>query len=42
MCQCFHCGNNSVMWDCDYDFKDFGYEGEGIVQMLHCENVMLK
>lgn len=37
MYQCFHCGNNSVMWDCDYDFEDFGYEGEGIVQMLHCE-----
>lgn len=22
----------------DYDFSDFGYEGEGIVQMCHCAN----
>jgi hypothetical protein len=27
-----------VIWDCDYDFEDFGYDGEGIVQMCHCEN----
>ena len=38
MFECFHCGSRSVIWDCDYDFADFGYEGEGIVQMCHCEN----
>lgn len=36
--ECFHCGSRSVIWDCDYSFEDFGYEGEGIVQTLHCEN----
>lgn len=38
MYECFNCGCRSVIWDCDYDFADFGYEGEGIVQTLHCEN----
>lgn len=36
--ECFHCGHRSVIWDCDYDYGDLGYDGEGIVQMLHCEN----
>lgn len=36
MYQCFHCLNNTVCWDCDYSFEDFGYEGEGIVQICHC------
>ena len=38
MYECFHCGCRSVIWDCDYDFADFGYDGLGIVQTLHCEN----
>ena len=38
MYECFHCGERAVIWDCDYDFEDFGYEGYGIVQMLHCSN----
>ena len=38
MFECFHCLCRSVVWDCDYNFEDFGYEGEGIVQVLHCEN----
>lgn len=38
MYECFHCGAQAVVWDCDYDFQDFGYEGAGIVQMCHCEN----
>lgn len=38
MYECFHCGMKSVVWDCDYDFTDFGYEGEGIVHICHCEN----
>lgn len=38
MYECFNCGCMSVIWDCDYDFSDFGYEGQGIVQTLHCEN----
>ena len=36
--QCFHCGANSVYWQNDFNFEDFGYEGEGIVQLCHCYN----
>ncbi len=36
MFECFHCLNRSLIWDCDYDYEDFGYEGKGIVQLLHC------
>lgn len=38
MFECFHCLCRSVIWDCDYSFDDYGYEGEGIVQELHCAN----
>ena len=38
MCECFHCGARSVIWDSDFDFWDIGYEGEGIVHFCHCEN----
>lgn len=38
MYECFHCCTRSVVWDGDFDFSDFGYEGEGIVQMCHCTN----
>ena len=38
MYECFHCLSRPVIWDCDYDFEDFGYDGEGIVQMCHCTN----
>lgn len=36
--ECFHCLHDSVVWQCDYDFSDYGYEGDGIVQVLHCSN----
>ena len=38
MYECFHCGSRAVIWDADYDFSDCGWEGNGIVHMLHCEN----
>lgn len=38
MYQCFNCLCNSVVWDSDFDFEDFGYEGEGIVHIRHCTN----
>ena len=38
MYQCFHCLQNTVCWECDYDYEDYGYEGEGIVQICHCSN----
>ena len=36
--QCFHCLSDSVIWDNDFDFSDFGYEGEGVVHICHCAN----
>ena len=38
MYQCFHCGEYAVIWQADFDFSDFGYEGEGIVQVCKCTN----
>ena len=38
MYECFHCGAREVSWDADFDFSDFGYEGEGIVHVCHCNN----
>ena len=26
-----------MIWDCDYDYEDFGYDGRGIVQVFHCQ-----
>ena len=36
--ECFHCMQRSVVWQSDFSFEDFGYEGDGIVQILHCTN----
>ena len=36
--QCFHCGEQAVIWDNDFDFEDFDYEGVGIVHLCHCTN----
>ena len=38
MCECFHCGCHSVGWMADFDFEDYGYEGEGIVHVCKCQN----
>ena len=35
---CMKCGSDKVIWECDYDYSDFGYEGEGIVSCYHCQN----
>lgn len=38
MYECFHCGAKAVIWDSDFDYEDYGYEGEGIVHVCHCTN----
>ena len=38
MYECFHCGQRAVIWDSDFTFEDFGYDGEGIVHCCHCAN----
>lgn len=35
MHKCFHCGGD-VIWQNDFSFEDFGYEGEGLVHILRC------
>lgn len=36
--QCFHCLQNTVIWDNDFDGEDYGYEEPGILHVLHCTN----
>ena len=38
MYECFHCLHRKVIWSGDFDFEDYGLEGEGIVHVLHCSN----
>lgn len=38
MYECFHCGQRAVIWDSDFDYEDYGYDGEGIVHACHCTN----
>ena len=38
MYECFHCGHKAVIWDADFSFDDYGLEGEGIVQVCHCQH----
>ena len=38
MYECFHCGEKAVSWDSDFDFADYGEEGEGIIHECHCNN----
>jgi len=34
---CWHCGSD-LIWGNDFDFEDYGYEGEGIISHLTCPN----
>ena len=34
--ECFHCLSRGVIWDSDFSFEDYGYDGDGIVHVLHC------
>lgn len=38
MYECFHCGQRKVIWQADYSFEDYGYEGEGIIHECSCSN----
>lgn len=38
MFQCFHCLNNTLVWQSDFSFEDLGYEGEGIIHYLICSH----
>lgn len=34
---CHFCGH-ALIWGCDYDAEDLGYDGEGVVAHLSCQN----
>ena len=34
---CWHC-NTELIWGADFDFEDYGMEGEGIVSNFSCSN----
>lgn len=36
--ECFHCLTNGVFWLGDFDFDDYGLEGQGIVHVCKCAN----
>ena len=36
MFECFHCLHRAVIWDSDFTFEDYGYEGDGLIHVLHC------
>ena len=38
MYECFHCGARAVIWDCDFDGEDLGYEDVSVVHICHCAN----
>lgn len=38
MYECFHCLAKAVVWQSDFDYEDYGYEGEGIVHICTCSN----
>ena len=33
---CYNCGSKNVIWGCDFDYEDYGYEGNGIVSNYSC------
>lgn len=39
MYECFHCLEEAVVWQADYDFEDeYGLEGQGIIHVCRCRN----
>ena len=38
MYECFHCCTKGVIWDCDFNSEDYGYEPGGLIHECHCVN----
>ena len=38
MRECLNCGKKSLIWKNDFDFEDYGYEGNGTISVYHCAN----
>ena len=35
--KCWHCGHDMI-WGNDFDYEDYGLDGEGIVRNFSCSN----
>ena len=35
--KCWHC-NTELIWGADFDYEDYGMDGEGIISNLSCPN----
>lgn len=35
--KCWHC-DEEVMWNTDFSFEEYGYDGDGLVSILTCSN----
>lgn len=40
MYYCMLCGER-LRWQCDYDVADFGYYGEGVINICECQSCRL-
>lgn len=38
MYECFNCCKKAVVWDADFDYSDYGLDGEEIIHECHCTN----
>lgn len=38
MYECFHCLHRAVLWGADFDYADYGLEGQGIIHECECMN----
>lgn len=38
MYECFNRLARAVIWDADFDYSDYGLEGEGVIHECHCAN----
>lgn len=37
MTNCWFCGHEMI-WNSDFSYEDYGYEGEGTIAVLNCPN----
>ena len=38
MYECINCGAKSVSWQSDFTFDEYGFPGDGVVSVWHCNN----
>ena len=35
--KCWHC-KGELIWNADFDYKDYGLDGDGVISALSCTN----